>query len=278
MKYLDIINTKAFKEMLDLPIGKDRIVKYSKNSVHVLRNFQDDKPILQAYFFQTPKVQYLLDLFAPSMIFNQYHLRFLNSIFTVTGLANNIHSGSSGVWATVRGGNNLAVGTGDHYCYFDGVNYALDRIFTTWDTSSLTSSATISSAFERIVGTGATANPDSCVLNLVAHTTASNTSLVTGDWGNIDVTSFGSVSFAAFNTAGNNDITLNATGISAISLTSYTKIAMRFDRDINNTAPTADNHLTFDNTIGYLSVTYTLPGVTQYMTGSMKFSGTLRTM
>lgn len=258
MKYLDIINTNTFKEMLDVPIGNDRIVKYSPNSIHVLRDIVEDKPIIQSYFWHYPKTKDLLDTILPGLFFKP-QLRWNTTIFTTTGLAGEVNSGASATYSVVRAGNNLGTSTGPFYNYFDGSNYSLDRLFTTWDTSSLTTSATITSAFERIVGTGGTTNGDTCTLILVTHTTASNTVLATSDWSNIGNTTLGSVTFAGFATGGNNDITLNGTGLAAISKTTYTKIGARSDKDISNTAPSVDNHITFNAAIGYLSVTYTLP-------------------
>ena len=72
-------------------------------------------------------------------------------------------------------------------------------------------------------------------MHLSASTPSSNTNLVTSDFPNIGRTSFGSITYANFpasNAYG--DITINSTGLVAISKTSITKYGLSFDWDLYN--------------------------------------------
>lgn len=144
---------------------------------------------------------------------------------------------------------------------FDGTNYAIDRFFFHFDITSIPTNATIVSAFLRVVGTNTTnTNVDSDSVTIVQSTVTSNTTIVQGDWTNIGSTSYGSLAFASYNNAGNNDITLNATGVAAIqsALGGHVKMGGRTAKDISNTTPSGANQQTFSGT-GLLSVTYTVP-------------------
>ena len=189
----------------------------------------------------------------------QATVTFNNAIATI-----GIRSGASSSFATVRDTGN-ALNVGDHQddseegisCDYDGANYSIDRFFFHFDTSSIPDGATILSAFLRIVGTSTTnVNTDSDSIQIVASTVTSNDTLATSDWGNLGSTEWGILAFASYNNAGNNDISLNVTGLANISLTGVTKLAIRSKRDTDNSAPTSPgNNETFSGT-GLLSVTY----------------------
>lgn len=273
MKYLDIINTQAFKDMLELPeIGNDRIVKFSDNSIHILRDIKDDKPIIQAYFWNYPKIKELLDLIIPSIFFHK-PLRWVtySNTFSTMGWRyhnTNLTTARNGV-ATSDGNVNWGNITNGGFCYdFDGTNYGIDRFWMHYDTSSIGSGATIQSAFQRFHGTStSSANTNSDTVEVVASSVVSNTTLASTDWGNLGTTSYGSISFASYNTAGDNDITINSTGLAAISKTGTTKFAARTLNDINATTPTGRNSKTFDSHL--LSVTYTISSGTRQQTLSL---------
>lgn len=110
-----------------------------------------------------------------------------------------------------------------------------------FDTSSLPDDAVISAATFSFWKTaandtltaGASANS---TLELVAATPASNTALVAADFAQVGSTSFGSSAVHnSLNNGAYNDITLNATGIAAISKTGITKFAIRYKWDLDNT-------------------------------------------
>lgn len=112
-----------------------------------------------------------------------------------------------------------------------------------YDTSALGAGATVSAAVHStwIGGNGKIDNLSgqasaNSVMVLVASTPATNTDLVSGDYAQTGSTDFGrsakqdSVSSVAYN-----DITVNASGIAAISKTGVTKYALRVGWDFDNT-------------------------------------------
>lgn len=118
----------------------------------------------------------------------------------------------------------------------------LNRPIFLFDTSALGAGATISAAVKSVFGSGTNGNGLSgeasanSVAVLVASTPASNTALVAGDYSQFGSTDFGrSAQQNAWNTAAYNDITLNASGLAAISKTGITKFALRHGWDFDNT-------------------------------------------
>ena len=112
----------------------------------------------------------------------------------------------------------------------------LSRSWMLFDTSALTASATISAAVLSIWGnlkSNVLGSPD---LHIAGGTTVSNTTLGTADFANRGTTSFGSVTYADFDETGTiyTDITLNASGISNVSLTDVSKFTGQQSWDILN--------------------------------------------
>lgn len=151
---------------------------------------------------------------------------------------------NNATWATVRGattGTAAAGGTNSgsdapRSILFSAVYY-IGRCFLPFDTSAIPDGDTISSAtfslyFNSFSGT------ESTTLEVVQTSQASNTALANGDYDNLTFTSGGSISYPTA-TAGYKDITLNATGLSWISKTGYTKLGAITGFDLNNSAPTA---------------------------------------
>lgn len=159
-------------------------------------------------------------------------------------------------FATARTGSNLATHnpTAQLYSGFTAGEYYIDRVFVRFATGSIPDNATIVSAFIRINGSlGADNNSQS--VHIVGSTGADT--ITTADWGNVGSTDFGSKTFASFIT-GNNDITLNATGLTNISKTGDTKLALLGTMDLANSAVGGANYILITDPI-VLSVTYTLP-------------------
>jgi hypothetical protein len=124
-----------------------------------------------------------------------------------------------------------------------------------FDTSTLTSSASISAAVLSFVSNSVTNNyTDSTAVS--SSSPASNTSLVAADHNiaNLGSTSFGALANASINTDGTtyNDITFNSDGRSAISKTAISKFALRFLGDITNT-PYAGGLATGNNVTMFLA-------------------------
>ena len=149
--------------------------------------------------------------------------------------------------------------------------YYLERAFTLFDTSSLTSGATISAATYSISeNNGGAADADSLSVGIVQTSPASNTAIVSADYdqcGAVTAPTEGATrkTLASLSTFAYNDFALNATGISWISKTDITKLGFRLSRDMDNTAPSGANGDTFDSADASgttadpkLVVTYTL--------------------
>lgn len=119
-------------------------------------------------------------------------------------------------------------------------NGNIGRTFLLFDTSSLTTAATISSVTLSIyVITVTNVNPGSGdALSVITTTPASNTAIVTGDWGNVGTTLQATgVSLSTLTASAYNGITLNSTGLGNVSKTSITKFGFRIAEDISNTQP-----------------------------------------
>ena len=116
-------------------------------------------------------------------------------------------------------------------------NASVQRAFLLFDTSSLTTAATISSATLSIYVTTIFDNSSDSI-GIVTTTPASNTAIVTGDWGNVGSTlQASSVTYASLTASAYNSMSLNSTGLGNISKTSITKFGLRSVNDINNTLP-----------------------------------------
>lgn len=122
-------------------------------------------------------------------------------------------------------------------------NYtSLVRGIHLFDTSTLSSNAVLSSAVLSLYGVGksnglglSTAHR---ALSLVESSPASNTTLVNSDYGTLGTTRYADdFAYDNFSTTGYNDITLNSTGLSNISLTGITKFGTRLAVDTDNGTP-----------------------------------------
>jgi len=112
----------------------------------------------------------------------------------------------------------------------------MGRAFVLFDTSSIKSGATITSAIlsllaSNLSSTNGLGSPDT---HIVSSTPASNTTLAASDYGQIGSVSFGSLTWASIVDNVYNDFTLNASGINNISLIGISKFAVRNSWDINN--------------------------------------------
>lgn len=149
--------------------------------------------------------------------------------------------------------------------------YYIERAFTLFDTSTLTSGATISAAtFSLYETNGGPADSDSQSLGIVQTSPASNTAVVAADYSQCGATSNPTEGATRITTASMasfayNAFTLNATGQGWISKTGVTKLGFRFSKDMDNSAPTGANGDTYAaaDTSGTsqdpkLIVTYTL--------------------
>ncbi|MCK9371056.1 hypothetical protein M0R04_14185, partial [Candidatus Dojkabacteria bacterium] len=146
------------------------------------------------------------------------------------------------IQTSAAGGTKYSIGTRvqlntsattDHYS-------RLVRALCCFDTSALTSGATISAATYSMYpknGSNGLGSPD---LHIAGSTPASTSTLATGDYLQCQQTSFGSVAYASWNpgSPAYRDITLNASGIANISKTGISKFSVQLSWDITNTPPT----------------------------------------
>jgi hypothetical protein len=187
----------------------------------------------------------------------------------------------------------------ERFCYwYSSTNKPiyLGRSIFLFDTSDLTSGATISAAVMSLYGSAKvdndTSSPD---IDIYTSAPASNTDLVAGDFDSLGTTSqTGSpISYASFSTTGYNDFTFNATGSGNVNKTGISKFGARnANYDVANTAPAlgwyqgsylqgyfADQTGTANDP--KLVVTYslydeTVPYVIGYVTRTNLFGGTTR--
>jgi hypothetical protein len=150
--------------------------------------------------------------------------------------------------------------------YWSGYYYIVRSIFL-FDTSSLTSSANISSATISIYGYGTVNNADGDYAYIVNSAPASNTDITSSDYSTLGTTSYSNAyAFSSWSTSAYNDFTLNNLGRDAISKTGVSKFGARDWFDIMNSAPSGFNQLqtrwaenSGTSQDPKLVVTYTLP-------------------
>lgn len=112
----------------------------------------------------------------------------------------------------------------------------LSRGLVLFDTSALTSGATISAAVFSVWGSVKQNGLGSPDFHLAGSTPASNTAVAAADYGQCQTTSFGNIAYASYvsNSTQYDDLTLNVSGLAAISKTSITKFSTQISWDINN--------------------------------------------
>lgn len=148
----------------------------------------------------------------------------------------------------------------------------LTRVILLFDTSALTSSATISAAVFSATYTGKASAIGETPVDIVSSNPASNTGLVAADYGTLGTTKYASKAYADITTAGAyNDYTLDANGIANVSKTGISKFGERLGWDTDNSftgtwASAANTRVNtvFADTAGTASdpklvVTYTVP-------------------
>ena len=146
--------------------------------------------------------------------------------------------------------------------------FQIGRSFLSFDTSALPDNAVIESAVLRLYPVGTTRSGDGASCVIVQSTQASETSLVDGDWDQLGTVSGGSLAYSSMAAGAYREISLNATGLSWINKTGFTKLGIRDSGDISNTVPSAGtyNSLMYANGEGganppELVVTYSLPAI-----------------
>lgn len=112
----------------------------------------------------------------------------------------------------------------------------LRRGIFTFDTSALTSSATISAVTLSLTGSGSTpaVGAGATSMHITSASPASNNTLVASDFSNVGETSFASIPTGSYLSTGYNDFVLNASGIANVSLTGISRFGSRIGWDMDN--------------------------------------------
>ena len=108
------------------------------------------------------------------------------------------------------------------------------KAIATFDTSSIGANSTLQSATMSLYGSLKNASLGPPDLHIAGATPASNNALVAADYGQVQTTSFGSITYANFSTSGYNDIALNSSGLSNINKTGISKFSFQLNWQINN--------------------------------------------
>ena len=306
---LTFCNTDFGKEWLQDKGEKietgDQVIKISPDGVHVLKDLQDGKLVVQATFYPRspyinkfdqmleslrvaeeakflPQVQ--KEIYSKPIYFYTHPFIYFDSL-TVNPNANPestsvdgtvTRNGTNESFSTIRSGagtsstdysttfiGNLSSGNSSN-----GWN-ELDRGIILFDTSSLTAQATKVSAVLSLYGQSKN-DVFNLSWNIYTSTPASNTALVSSDYGQTGTTAQcdTAISTASFSTSAYNNWTLNSTGLGNVSLTSVSKFSYKSVSDATNSSPTwsslADGYaIPYSSDNGSnkpkLVVTYTLP-------------------
>ena len=173
--------------------------------------------------------------------------------------------GSSSSYSTARSTATAAHATydylsiGQNYISFEGTYY-VDRAFLKFDTSSIPSSATITSAKLKLYGKSDSSNTN---FYIRIQKWTGDTPIDTGDYNQYDGVNYddGGFSTSSFTTSGYNTITIS--DYSIINKGGYTRLCLRSSRDIGSNTPTQPEYVnvySYDKGTGYypiLEVVYT---------------------
>ena len=225
--------------------GKQYIAEFRTHDKYSKRLFYEFKPLWYAFHWFDMNIA---NVYVPKLNLGfdgitTYPVAGSNS--PIDGIV--IRQGVDEVFGTIRAGaGNATSDSGDNSedspALVSSTNsnqfQGLRRSVYLFDTSSLTSSADISSAVASVYGNSSSTKANqmgSQDWHWCASTPAANNALVSADYGQLGATSFGTITYAAFTGGQYNDSTLNASGVAAISKTGITKLGARLSDDINGT-------------------------------------------
>lgn len=280
---LKLINNKLVRFLLGVEKMGHRlkgitVEKITPYSVRYVVNIKGNKVKFKEQFFTRPeyaiKTAKFLSFFIPftSVPYPsgnlQFNFRFGYTTLTtysngssdpVDGYSYNLTTTSS--FSTLRGGNGNGSSNGsscDSYLHNNNNNtqwQILVRGKYCFDTSSIATGNTISSATLSLYPRKTAADDFNCANALYIVAAGGNaTTCANGDYQAIGSTSFGSKSYASWNNSGYNDISLNASGISAINkgTGARSNFAGRFTADYDGT--TSPTNVAGDKYSGYYIV------------------------
>ena len=154
--------------------------------------------------------------------------------------------GSNTTWSTIRDATTATKVDNETRRWVmadkDGATYTISRAFFNFDTSAIPDTDTVSAA--TLTLTVDLAGEGTAMGGVIQTTTASDTALVDGDYDALTLNSApeATTSRVSMVTTGAKNFVFNATGIGWISKTGYTKLGLRLDKDLDNSAPTARNY------------------------------------
>jgi len=179
MKTIDLVNTGEFRELLNLRkigVDKNRIIKYSDNSVHLLKGINSKNELMiQAIFWTFPKVKLELNKILASNHhpLYSYRYRYLTDPFNAGAGTGSTNIQNQASWAAARGGTTATqllaspivlswrVSAGSWY---------LIRAHIPFLTSALSESANVTGLNLKLYRTGDFVNTDTCTLHVVPST------------------------------------------------------------------------------------------------------------
>lgn len=173
------------------------------------------------------------------------------SVFNpTTGEQRAIRSGDAN-WNTAR---NAATSTANNgtTIVFGGFTSNIQRVFIPFDTSSIPDTNKITSAtleFYRDDSIDTFRDDDLTRVELVQTAQASGTAYVSGDYDSVSFTSGGTINFADTTNNAYNTISLNATALTWISKTGFTKLALITGKDYDNVQTLNHNELCIQNRV-----------------------------
>lgn len=154
--------------------------------------------------------------------------------------------GINATWSTIRDATTAAKVDNETRRWVmadkDGATYTISRAFFNFDTSAIPDTDTVSAA--TLTLTVDLAGEGTAMGGVIQTTTASDTALVDGDYDALTLNSApeATTSRVSMVTTGAKNFVFNATGIGWVSKTGYTKLGLRLDKDLDNSAPTARNY------------------------------------
>lgn len=182
-----------------------------------------------------------------------------NASTTANGYTEKSDTVYSTVWAGTTAETAVPGGTGYIGQNWNGYDYSEWRAYAAFDTSSIPDTAVITSATLKIYGYQDASTTDFYITVQNGQPTYPHAPVVVGDYNKAYYSGDGgSLTTVGFSTSGYNSITLNADGMSWISLTGVTKFCLRSSRDISGAAPSGNEFVAFGSTgVTVLEVTYT---------------------
>lgn len=212
-----------------------------------------------------------------------YTTQYSPSVYGQAGYSVPTFSGVS--FATARSGNGNVADTS-----FTGATINSDAVGRTnlytgifraiiiFDTTALPTDAVVTGARIIVSGTSKFNQLGSSDLYVVGVNSGGVYNIINSDYQNVQGTSFGSVTYAGFNAAGSNTITLNSNGLAAITAGQYSKYAFRTGFDFLNTSPTwsgaQSTGLNMNGATAKLEIDYDITTTTRNQTGVAKIIGT----